>query len=74
MAGFHINFGEGYDILSNQAQALRDNNDDVDLWTACISDIVMGETDMCIGDMWNTPERSKLTAFTHFWWDDQIRA
>jgi hypothetical protein len=42
-------------------------------FTACVHDIALGETDLCIGNFWTTPERLLLTSFTPALYEDEFR-
>ena len=42
-------------------------------FTACVHDIALGETDLCIGNFWATTERRKISSFTPLMYDDNFR-
>lgn len=67
---FKLNIPSEYDQVTASSVA----NNDGDMWTGCVEDVARGETDMCIGDFWQTPQRSRISAFSLSWFDDKIGA
>jgi hypothetical protein len=42
-------------------------------FTACVHQVALNETDMCIGNFWVTPERTLLAGFTAAVYDDEFK-
>eukprot|EP00929_Paragymnodinium_shiwhaense_P112075 TRINITY_DN80337_c0_g1_i1.p1 TRINITY_DN80337_c0_g1~~TRINITY_DN80337_c0_g1_i1.p1 ORF type:complete len:729 (+),score=77.72 TRINITY_DN80337_c0_g1_i1:65-2251(+) len=56
-AGFEIQHEQGW--ATPESRALFSSS-----YTACAYDVAIGNFDICIADMWRTPERSLYTEFT----------
>ena len=41
-------------------------------FTACVHDVALNETDICIGNFWMTPQRLHMAAFTQTIYDDSF--
>jgi hypothetical protein len=64
-----LNIPSTYDVVSASSVTKHSS-----LWTGCVEDVARGETDMCVGDFWQTPQRSRIASFTLSWFDDKIGA
>ena len=40
-------------------------------WTACVHEVALGETDICIGNFWVTIQRLQLATFTSSLYNDE---